>query len=431
MARIWTRLHEYLGVPPGRLTFDMVRRATAGKLAETDDLDWKQVLPRTPENGQWNELAKDVAAMANTRGGLIIYGVTDTIDLVGIDPEAVAIQQYEQWIRNHVQPYLPDLEIYPLTDDSTSTSDGARTVLVVDVPASEMAPHFVYGTAQRDKEQMAAVVPYRASDQTAWMPEHQIERAYRDRFARIGRAEEELQHHLELTVQHIAAQTEVPSAWFVAAARPQRPLPRSVRTLDRNDACEVLRKALDRAAAMFPGSAPTDGVLSGMSADVRENPRPGLRRWVCSTLERDRGPEFITELHDDGVVVMAGNVSWVRGRDDLPARGADLTVPEWLVMACCRDFVATVQELQRALRLDSAQQLTASIVAPHGPRALAPTTYDSTFHREGTPPYARRPHTVQAVHTVLSPASEDQEGQTRVTELHTDLMNQFGLAGLG
>ncbi|CAM5578662.1 hypothetical protein STENM327S_05939 [Streptomyces tendae] len=161
----------------------MVRQAAADNLEESDDLDWKEMLPQPPRDGRWNEFAKDVAAMANTRGGLIIFGVQDkTTVLTGIDPDGVNRQQYAQWTRNHVQPYLPDLDILELTDRT-------KTVLVVDVPASEMAPHFVYGGAARDKEQQAAVVPYRDKDHTAWMAEHQIERAYRDRFARVGRAD--------------------------------------------------------------------------------------------------------------------------------------------------------------------------------------------------------------------------------------------------
>jgi predicted HTH transcriptional regulator len=184
----------------------MVHQAAADNLEESDDLDWKEMLPQPPRDGRWNELAKDVAAMANTRGGLIIFGVQDkTTALVGIDPEQVNRQQYAQWIRNHVQPYLPDLDILELTD-------GTKTVLVVDVPASEMAPHFVYGGAARDKEQQAVVVPYRDNDHTAWMAEHQIERAYRDRFARVGRAEEEIQRHIDLTTQTITAHAYTPSA---------------------------------------------------------------------------------------------------------------------------------------------------------------------------------------------------------------------------
>lgn len=48
------------------------------------------------------------------------------------------VEQYAQWVRNHVQPYLPDLTFTVLT-----SADGATSVLVADVPASPMAPHRV------------------------------------------------------------------------------------------------------------------------------------------------------------------------------------------------------------------------------------------------------------------------------------------------
>ncbi|WP_419196403.1 helix-turn-helix domain-containing protein [Actinacidiphila glaucinigra] len=136
MARSWTRLHEHLGAPPGPLSFDMVKKAAETNVAESDDLDWKEKLPQPPRDGAWNELAKDVAAMANTRGGLLVYGVTDKTTIpVGINPGEVNPQQYAQWIRNHVQPYLPDLTFTTLT-----SPDGALSFLVIDIPASPMAP---------------------------------------------------------------------------------------------------------------------------------------------------------------------------------------------------------------------------------------------------------------------------------------------------
>ncbi|MDT3728745.1 ATP-binding protein, partial [Streptomyces sp. DSM 41972] len=277
MARTWTRLHEHLGCPPGPLTFDMVRQAAADNLEESDDLDWKEMLPQPPRDGRWNEFAKDVAAMANTRGGLIIFGVQDkTTVLTGIDPDGVNRQQYAQWIRNHVQPYLPDLDIFELTD-------GTKNVLVVDVPASEMAPHFVYGGAARDKEQQAAVVPYRDNDHTAWMAEHQIERAYRDRFARVGRAEEEIQRHIDLTTQTITAHAHVPSAWFIAVSRPQRPLPRGAYTMSRDQAREVLEAAMTRARdlharELVPGPLVLQGSFGSLSlaSFVVDAPGDGL-----------------------------------------------------------------------------------------------------------------------------------------------------------
>ncbi|WP_447034463.1 AlbA family DNA-binding domain-containing protein [Streptomyces hypolithicus] len=292
----------------------MVRKAAADNLEESDDLDWKEMLPQQPRDGRWNEFAKDVAAMANTRGGLIIFGVQDkTTVLVGIDPDEVNRQQYAQWIRNHVQPYLPDLDIFELTD-------GTKTVLVVDVPASEMAPHFVYGGAARDKEQQAAVVPYRDNDHTAWMAEHQIERAYSDRFARVGRAEEELQRHIDFTNQTITAHAYVPSAWFIAVSRPQRPLPRGAYTMSRDQAREVLEAAKTRARVLHARES-VPGPLVGMGPDTRLNPRPGLRRWVCNNRISKRHELALHTGHVDGLTRLLLHALGTIGARSTPGGG--------------------------------------------------------------------------------------------------------------
>ncbi|MFJ5726433.1 helix-turn-helix domain-containing protein [Streptomyces sp. NPDC093149] len=418
-ARTWTRLHQHLGCVPGPLTYDMVRQAAADHLEESDDLDWKRDLPLPPMHGQWNEFAKDISAMANTRGGLLIYGVTNDHKIKGVDWEKADLRQYAQWVRNHVHPYLPDLVMFPLTD-------GATTLLVVDVPASEMAPHLVHGRSDKDKEQQAFTVPYRDRDHTAWMAEHQIERAYRDRFARVGRAEEEVQRHIDFITQTIAAHVSAPSAWFIAVSRPQRPLPRGAYTMNRDEAREVLEAAVTRARVLQGGES-VPGPLVGMGPDTRLNPRPGLRRWVCNNFESSINREVITELYYDGTVVVAANLSFVRASEEPPGQEDDLFVSESLVTACCYDFVATAQEQQRKLRLDSTLQLTAAIISPDKPRALAPRTFAWGGGLESTPPYARRPHHIQPAHTVLSPAAADDEGHSSADELCTDLMSQFGV----
>ncbi|TXR99674.1 hypothetical protein EAO73_27195 [Streptomyces sp. col6] len=69
--------------------------------------------------------------MADTRGGLLIYGVANDHTVIGVDWEKADLRQYSQWVRNHVHPYLPDLVMFRLTD-------GAESLVVVDVPASEI-----------------------------------------------------------------------------------------------------------------------------------------------------------------------------------------------------------------------------------------------------------------------------------------------------
>ncbi|MET7312788.1 ATP-binding protein [Streptomyces sp. NPDC005571] len=423
-ARTWTRLHQHLGCPPGPLTYDMVRQAAADHLEESDDLDWKRDLPVPPMHGQWNEFAKDISAMANTRGGLLIYGVSNDHEIVGVDWEKADLRQYAQWVRNHVHPYLPDLAMFPLTG-------GTKTLLVVDVPASEMAPHLVHGRSDKDKEQQAFTVPYRDRDHTAWMAEHQIERAYRDRFTRTGSAEEALRRHSDFLTKTITAHAAKPSAWLVAVARPTRPLPHGVPPLNRDEARYLLSLAEERGRALTTRRIP--GPMTGMG-DALINPRPGLRRWVSSTLEIDYNRNSMIELHHEGTVTMATNVSWrPSSEEERPSFSEEagitgaLPVSQRVLEAGCGDFVAATQELQRKLRLDSTQQIIATIYASNGPGALEPRTAVFGDGRESTPPYARKPHHIEPVHTLMSPIADDEEAMRVAEELSNDLMSQFGL----
>ncbi|RYJ07460.1 MAG: hypothetical protein EON52_01190, partial [Actinomycetales bacterium] len=71
-----TPLHLALGVLEGDLTFELVRRACEEAVAETDELEWKSEYPLVATSGARQEheeveFSKDLAAMANGRGGLI------------------------------------------------------------------------------------------------------------------------------------------------------------------------------------------------------------------------------------------------------------------------------------------------------------------------------------------------------------------------
>ncbi|MEV4454124.1 AlbA family DNA-binding domain-containing protein [Streptomyces mirabilis] len=205
MARSWTRLHEFLGSPPGPVTYEMVAEAVRRKLGESDDLDWKQALPATsPVKGEWNEFAKDVAAMANTRGGLLVYGVSDAIDMVGIDLSTVDDKQLGQWLRVHLQPTVSGVNYLELP----ATDGSGKDVLVVDIPASETAPHFLYGWQQKDKDKATFNAPFRHRDDTAYMAEHQVAAAYRERFSRQDAAAAALERHVRYATDLVLGESE-------------------------------------------------------------------------------------------------------------------------------------------------------------------------------------------------------------------------------
>ncbi|MEU6299253.1 AlbA family DNA-binding domain-containing protein [Streptomyces erythrochromogenes] len=220
MARSWTRLHEHLGRPMGPLTHGMIMDAVASKLGETDDLDWKKQLPTfVPKPGIWNEFAKDVTAMANTRGGLLVYGVTDDIEAVGIDLAEVNEQQLTQTLRNGVQPYLSGVDIIPLS----APGGGGPDFLIVDVAPSELAPHFQYGWEQKDKDRATFNAPYRVGSDTFYMSEHQVARAYQERFSRQARAETALAELVQQAASVVLGESVPGCAWLVVAGRPSRP----------------------------------------------------------------------------------------------------------------------------------------------------------------------------------------------------------------
>ena len=78
----FTALQAALGEPSPILTFDMVERACSQRIRERSDLEWKAQLPliaedRESKQREQAELAKDLAAMANTGGGIIVYGVKE------------------------------------------------------------------------------------------------------------------------------------------------------------------------------------------------------------------------------------------------------------------------------------------------------------------------------------------------------------------
>lgn len=72
----YTALHRFLNRPPGPIDDDLLDAAFEAGLGETDDLDWKQRLPKR-EGLTGKDYLHDVAAFANARGGVIVYGVSE------------------------------------------------------------------------------------------------------------------------------------------------------------------------------------------------------------------------------------------------------------------------------------------------------------------------------------------------------------------
>jgi hypothetical protein len=128
----------------------------------------------------------------------------------GVDLDKVNDKQLGQWLRVHLQPTVSGVYLKLAAPDG-----GGKDILVVDVPASEMAPHFLYGWQQKDKDKTTFNAPYRHRDDTDYMAEHQIALAYRDRFARQESAEAALEMHVQHTTDLVLGESEAQAAWLV------------------------------------------------------------------------------------------------------------------------------------------------------------------------------------------------------------------------
>jgi Putative DNA-binding domain len=157
----FTALHRALGLPPGPLTDELLDAAVAAGVAETDDLDWKSQLP--PAKGlPQTDFPKDVAAMANSGGGVIVYGVsevqkaaTERVD-VGLFDEV-----HERSLRSAAITAITP-PVFGLVVHRLGTAE--NRAVVVEVPASVDGPHLIYRS-----EYFGA--PVRNDADSVWMKE--------------------------------------------------------------------------------------------------------------------------------------------------------------------------------------------------------------------------------------------------------------------
>ncbi len=308
-----TPLHRALGLTDRDLTLNLVRQACAASVQERDDLDWKSTLPltlpagkETGRDAQQEELAKDIAAMANSRGGMIVYGVKETaatsaaseITTVG-PPDETTLQNIRRVASNLIHPPVTALSLSWLTDD---TNDVA---LALDVGQSTESPHLVRPRNQPSGSGFWFAVPFRNGPHTDWMPEKMIEAAYRDRLANRRQRERDIrQLHTDLVA---ASASQDNGAWIVAVARPERPLPAQPRLLDRSTAAVIFSRAWNS-----PWRDHLQPAVSAQFVLQNAQTRRGLRRFRQNGIHRTTALgssqgciRVVAELHCDGSVGLA------------------------------------------------------------------------------------------------------------------------------
>jgi hypothetical protein len=146
-------------------------------LAECGWLDVKGAPYQLDQPGGPEELAKDVAAFANTKtGGLLLVGLktrkehdVEIIEQVRPLPrERVDLDQYRKLIRARVIPVPHDVAV-----EWIDCEDG-KGVLLIDVPAQPPG-RLPYAVSGMDQRRAAVAVPIRDGDATRWLPQAEMQ----------------------------------------------------------------------------------------------------------------------------------------------------------------------------------------------------------------------------------------------------------------
>lgn len=405
---MFTALHRALGTAPGPLTDELLDEAVRNGVVETDNLDWKSMLP-PPKGLPQTDFPKDVAAMANSGGGLIIFGVreqqkvaTERVD-VGELTEA-----YERSLRSAaitaISPPVFGLLIHRLG------KEGQRAV-IVEVPASVDGPHLIY-----KNDYFGA--PVRNDADTVWMKERQIEAMYRARFEERRHATEALDNLYEEALQGRDTRKR---AWLIAVAHPRLPQLRS--RLSRAQASEVFTDA-EQLGLFYAGR----GGIHPLDSVWCNDPRPGLRRWVAVNAATDSGriwKEAWASIHNDGSVTLSAAVGgfpdW-HGNGNLDGRDVESSAIECGIA----DFMALINST--ATHTANSEYDVRIGVAWDGAEPLRILTVDNfnrTYDGVSTPLHRYTP-----VEMTIDARKSGSEYLQYVHDLARDCVNQGGISNL-
>lgn len=402
----FTALHRALGLPPGPLTSEMLDQAVTAGVVETDDLDWKLKLPPARGAAQ-TDFPKDVAAMANSGGGTIVYGVQESqkaaTGRVSVDE---LTEVHERALRSAavtgISPSIFNLGIYRL---------GGPTDLAVAVvvPASVDAPHLIY------RGDLFGA-PRRNDADTVWMREREIEAMYRDRFDDHGHSAELLDG---LYLEAAAGRPTSERAWLIAVAHPRAPqLPTQLTHLQAEAVVEQANRTalkLSRKDAIHP-----------LDQIDPNNPRPGLRRWVfkdCGVPSLKWRESWIS-IHHDGSVSLACSVGGSRISYDGYLEGFEVT--SGAVEAAVADHMGVVRAVASAVEASEYEVRVGIEWSGTGPLQIITVDSMGNIYRGSSTPV----HQYVPVPTTVDARASEAEFGRAAYELARDCVNQGGVTNL-
>jgi hypothetical protein len=347
--------------------------------------------------------------MANSGGGMIVYGIAEKDKCAtGREDTGELSERLEQTLRSvavsSIHPPVFGLRIAQLG------GDGSRCVVVI-VPASTEGPHLIYRG-----EYFGA--PIRNDADTVWMKEREVEKAYRQRFDERRYANEAL----DRIYNEQAIVTDVDSrGWLIAVGRP-----RIRASFDTQRTQDDARGLFEAASVLGYTYAPSSGPRPLSTAKLY-NPRPGLRRWIAlhSSESAAHRREALVGIHHDGAVTVAFALGGLQsGRDTY---FADWEYATEVVEAAVADFMALLRVVSE--RVGSVDYETRIGIERTGPERMMMYSFDdweNAYTAAGPVPIVR----FLPVEATVEAGADDARYMHQVQTLIQDCVNQGGVSRL-
>jgi hypothetical protein len=345
----WTPLHRELGLQPRELTREDIEQACAQGVLETADLDWKA---QAPAQEKKVDFATDVAAMANSGGGLICLGVREdsatsaASSLVDIDISDQARRNLLQVISSAVRPRIPGISIGGIP----SPDDSSRGTLLVQVEASTSAPHLI---EPRGKPDLRA--PVRSGAANDYLNEYELSRLY---LRRGQRAELSTHRHGDVLADARNRMSRKDGPWVLLSAVANAPLSidREL-TLTLEERSNIWRDARETASCILSWEEEDDQRAPFLAnlEPTQGNQRPVPGGWMTLTHagQTDAFRQYLA-VYADGSCVLACQLTDVqadmvrRERDPVDVRPEEIIfAPDIETLSV--DFLGLVESLAARL----------------------------------------------------------------------------------